>query len=191
MTVAGVLLAAGESTRFGASNKLLEPVDGIPIVRRAAETLVAADVSPVVVVLGADARDVRAAIAALPVHVVENPDYDHGQATSVATGVTAVADRADAFVIALGDMPWVSPQSVNALVAAYRAGEGEALAASYQGTRGNPVLFDRQYTDALLAIDGDVGGRDIIREEGRLIETGDPGVRQDVDTPEDLDTTQR
>lgn len=186
MTVGGVLLAAGESNRYGAENKLLAELDGEPIVRRAAETLVAADLDPVVVVLGADAARVRAAIEDLPVHVVVNPSYADGQSTSVAAGVDAVAEHVEAFVIALGDMPWVTPASVATLVDAYAAGAGDAIAAAHGGERGNPVLFDARYADDLRDLDGDVGGREILREHGTLVETGDPGVRRDVDRPDDL-----
>ena len=186
MTVGGVLLAAGESNRYGTENKLLADLDGTPIVRHAAETLVAADLEPIVVVLGADATRVRGAIDELPVHVVENPAYANGQSTSVATGVAAIADHVDAFVIALGDMPWIKAETVATLVDAYVAGAGNALAAAYEGERGNPVLFDATYADDLQNLDGDVGGREILLEQGTLVETGDPAVRRDVDRPADL-----
>lgn len=189
-TVAGVLLAAGTSTRFGDRNKLLATVDGGPVVRHAAATLLASRVDSVTVVLGHEAGRVRAALDGLDVSIVENPDYREGQATSVRTGVAAVRDRADvdvdAIVIALGDMPFVAPSSVDALVDAYLAGAGDALAAACDGERGNPVLFDARHFDALASVEGDVGGRAILLREGRLVETGDPGVRRDVNTPGDL-----
>jgi len=187
-TVAGVLLAAGTSTRFGDRNKLLATVDGRPVVRHAAATLREARVGPVTVVVGHEADRVRTALEGLNVSFVENSDYRAGQATSVRTGVATLRDRGDvdAAVIALGDMPFVAPGSVDALVDAYLAGAGDALAAAADGDRGNPVLFDARYFEALTAVEGDVGGRAILLREGRLVETDDPGVRRDVDTPEDL-----
>lgn len=184
--VAGILLAAGTSSRFGSGNKLLATVDGTPVVRRAAETLVAAPVDPVVVVVGYEAERVRTALAGLPVTSVENPDFRDGQATSVSVGVDAIADRAAAAVFALGDMPFVAPDTVRALVAAYADGAGDALAAACEGQRGNPVLFDARYFGDLQDLSGDVGGRQILQQEGTLVETGDPGVRRDIDRPEDL-----
>jgi len=186
VSVAGVLLAAGTSTRFGARNKLLASHEGEPLVRRAARSLVAASVDPVVAVVGHEATRVAAALDGLDVELVRNDDYETGQASSVRTGVAAVADRADAVVIALGDMPAVSPTTVETLVDAYAAGVGDALAAADEGRRGNPVLFDRRFFDALADVTGDVGGRGILIEHGTLIETGDPGVRRDVDEPTDL-----
>lgn len=184
--VAGVLLAAGTSSRFDGENKLLASVDGEPMVRRAAKSLVAARVDPVAVVVGHEADAVRDALDGLAVELVRNPDYREGQSASVRRGIEAVPNRADAAVVALGDMPSVDPASVDELVDAYRAGVGNALAAASDGERGNPALFDADYFADLAAIDGDTGGREILRRDGELVETGDPGVRQDVDRREDL-----
>lgn len=183
--IPGLVLAAGEGTRFGSDNKLLAPVGGEPIVVRAVGTLLAAEVDPVTVVVGHEADRVRAALSKLPVRTVENPRYREGQATSVRAGIEALPGDAPAVVVALGDMPFVDPGTVDALCRAYRAGSGTALAAAVDGQRGNPVLFDRQHFDALVDLEGDVGGRGILREEGVLVETGDPGVLRDVDWPAD------
>lgn len=189
VTVAGVLLAAGESSRFDGRNKLLVELQGDPLVTRAARSLDAADVElrPAVAVVGHESERVREALAGTDLDVVENPDHRAGQATSVRTGVGAV-DDADAVVFALGDMPAVRPGTVEDLIAAYRAGVGEALAAAYGGERGNPVLFGRTHFDALADVRGDAGGREILlgSDDAALVETGDPGVLADVDSPGDL-----
>ena len=187
--VSGVLLAAGTSSRFGEANKLLATVDGEPLVRRAVAPLLAADLHEIVVVLGHEADAVRDALADLPVEFVVNEDYADGQATSVRTGVRAVDEAAAAALFALGDMPRVDPGTVDRLVAAYREGRGSALAAGYDGRRGNPVLFDGRHFDALAAVAGDTGGRAVFERaaDSAVVETGDPGVRADVDTPADLD----
>lgn len=186
--VAGVLLAAGTSDRFGEANKLLEPIDGEALVRRAVDPLIRADLAPVIVVVGHEAAQVRRALADLPVTIVENPDYAAGQAMSVRTGVAALPDGIDAAVFALGDMPWVSVGTIEALVAAYQAGKGTALAAAYRGERGNPVLWAAEHFPALAEQTGDVGGRDLLSSvpEATLVETGDPGTRRDVDRRDDL-----
>jgi len=186
--VSGVLLAAGTSSRFGDANKLLATVGGEPLVRRAIAPLVAANLHEIVVVLGHEADAVRDALADFPVEFVVNDDYAAGQATSVRAGVAAVDEAADAALFALGDMPDVRPETVAALVAAFAAGAGDPLAAAFEGQRGNPVLFGRQFFDRLAAVDGDVGGREILRtaETTALVETRDPGVRRDVDRRDDL-----
>lgn len=185
--VAGVLLAAGGSTRFTEGNALLANIGGTPVVRLAARSLVAAGLEPVVAVLGHDADAVQTALWGLDVRFEYNPSFDTGQATSVRRGVEAVADS-PAVVIALGDMPHVAPATITALVQTYLAGHGTALAAAYEGRRGNPVLFDERHFDALRSLTGDVGGRDVLLgcEDGVLVETGDPGVRRDIDTRADL-----
>lgn len=188
--VLGVLLAAGTSSRFGETNKLLADLDGEPLVRHAARTLLGADLDGVVVVVGHEADAVEAALADLDLRVVRNPDYGEGLSTSVIQGVSAAREEdADAAAFLPGDMPGVDPSTVVALVDAYRAGLGTALAAACDGRRGNPVLFDRRHFEALLAVEGDVGGRPVLvgSEEGALVETGDPGVLADVDTTADLE----
>ncbi|MFC7134818.1 MULTISPECIES: nucleotidyltransferase family protein [Salinibaculum] len=185
----GVVLAAGTSTRFEGRNKLLQTVGGQPLVRHAAEPLLAGHLTDVVVVVGHEAARVGEALAAVDVRVAENPDYGEGQSTSVRTGVdVAQRNGADAVLVALGDMPSVSVRTVARLVATYESGEYTALAAAYRGDRGNPVLFDAAHFDALRSLSGDVGGREILltAAESALVETDDPGVRRDVDSPGDV-----
>ncbi|MEF8841256.1 MAG: nucleotidyltransferase family protein [Haloarculaceae archaeon] len=188
-TVVGILLAGGTSSRFGDANKLLAELDGEPLVRHAAGTLLDAGLSAVVAVFGYEANAVGEALAGLDVCSVRNPDYEAGLSTSVARGVEAADDAgADAVVFLPGDMPGVDPATVALLVDAYRAGLGTALAAAHGGRRGNPVLFDRRYFEALLGVEGDGGGRSVLlgSDDAALVETGDPGVVVDVDTTADL-----
>ncbi|WP_435125671.1 nucleotidyltransferase family protein [Halobaculum sp. D14] len=188
-SVVGVLLAAGTSSRFGDANKLLAELDGRPLVRHAARTLLDADLAAVVAVVGWEAGAVRDALGDAAVRVVENPDYADGLASSVARGVGAAADLdADAAVFLPGDMPTVASSTVRRLVDAYRADVGTALAAAHDGVRGNPVLFDRAHFGSLRRVDGDVGGRAVLRgsDAAALVDVGDAGVVVDVDTPQDL-----
>lgn len=189
-TVVGVLLAGGTSSRFGDANKLLATLDGEPLVRHAARTLLDAGLSTVVAVLGHEAGDVEAALDGPDLDLVRNPAYEAGLSTSVARGVEAAREAgADAAVFLPGDMPGVDPATVDLLVDAHRAGLGTALAAAHDGRRGNPVLFDHERFEALLAVEGDVGGRPVLvgSDDGALVETGDPGVVVDVDTTGDLE----
>lgn len=193
--VVGVLLAAGSSERFGVPNKLLASLNGERVVVRAARTLCEAALDRVVVVLGHDAEAVRAALddshfdLDFDVGFVFNAEYADGLSTSVRAGVdAAAAAEADAAVFLPADMPAVSSGTVDLLVDAYRGGIGTALAAAHDGRRGNPVLFDAGHFDALRDLDGDVGGREVLfgADEAALIEAGDPGVFDDIDTERDL-----
>lgn len=187
--VHGVLLAAGTSSRFGDANKLLATVEGEPIVRHAADAFIRSILDGTTVVVGHEADRIRDALDGLDVNFEVNESYRRGQSTSVRAGVLEAIDRnADAVVIGLGDMPDVSIESVNRLVEAYERDAGDALAAAYEGERGNPVLFDADHFDALANVSGDVGGRKILfsSPDAALIETGDPGVLRDVDLQSDL-----
>lgn len=197
-TVVGVLLAAGGSARFGDANKLLAAIDGEPLVRHAARTLLNANVSQVVVVLGWESTAIHEAIIGLsgidngtvPVSFVTNPDYERGLSTSVRAGIAgAVEAGADGVVFLPGDMPAVDPTTVDRLIDAYRTGLADAVAASYDGRRGNPVLFGRQHFPALGEVRGDVGGKPVLfdADRGAVVETDDPGVVRDIDTQDDLE----
>ena len=195
--VAGIVLAAGTSSRFGPENKLLATVDGESIVRHAVRTLLESPVDPVVVVLGHEADRVRQALDGLDVETVLNERYETGQASSVRTGIVALGERDggagdtshEAALVALGDMPFVAPSTVETILDAYARGVGDAIAPAFEGVRGNPVVFDRRFFEALADVDGDVGGREILleNETSALVAVDDPGVRRDVDRPSDVD----
>ena len=185
-----VLLAAGESTRFGGENKLLAAVDGTPMVRRSARTLLDANAAEVVVVVGHQRGAVREALAGLDVEFRRVESYAAGQSESVRAGVDA-ARRAgwDAAVFALGDMPFLDPSTVDELLRAYARTGGSIVAPTYRGRRGNPVLFDAIHFDALARVSGDRGGRRIVDEhpDAVLVDTDDLGVVRDVDYEAELE----
>ena len=189
--VVGVLLAAGTGSRFGDGQKLLAELDGEPLVRHAARTLVDADLDGLVAVLGHERERVA---AALPdgIETVHNPDYADGQATTVARGARAAAERgAGAAVFALGDMPCVDPATVTTLVAAYRSEsretDAEIVLPTFEGRRGNPVLFGASHFEALQDVSGDTGGRALFDSVPvERVAVADPGIHRDVDTDDDL-----
>jgi molybdenum cofactor cytidylyltransferase len=189
-SVAGVVLAAGLSNRFGEGDKLLATLDGDPLVTHAVRTLVRADIGAVAAVVAPDSGVVATLESTVPgVELVGNPDAAAGQATSVHRAVAWARGSHDAVVFALGDMPRVRPETIDRLVEAWRADAGSALAPRYGGQRGNPVLFDREHFDALAAVSGDTGGRSVFENapDSGFVDVDDPGVRVDVDTRADLE----
>lgn len=189
--IGGVLLAAGRGKRFGAegAGKLDASLGGEPVVRHAARALLDAPVERAVVVTGAAAERVRAALLGVDVVFVHNPRFDEGIGTSVACGIAALAPDTDAAIIALGDQPFIAPAVPRALVRAWRVTGLPIVAPRYAGVRGNPVLFARAVFPELLALSGAVGARVVIeRDPARVslvdVEEEMPG---DVDTPADLD----
>lgn len=191
--VGAVLLAAGASHRFGQANKLLAEFDGRPLVLRSAERLLNAGLGRVVAVLGDEAprlREVLQEVAGLD--LVDNPNHGAGMGTSIAAGVRHLQqdDELDAAMIALGDMPYLRTETVAALAAAFDPEAGaEIVVPVCDSERGHPVLFARRFFDALGSLTGDVGAKHVVRNEEEVVaevETDDPGILRDVDTPEDM-----
>ncbi|HEY5015663.1 MAG TPA: nucleotidyltransferase family protein [Streptosporangiaceae bacterium] len=186
--MAGVLLAAGNGSRLGQPKALVD-LAGSTLAERGVALLGDGGADPVIVVTGAVPVELPGVIA------VHNPDWETGMGSSLATGLLALSGGdAEAAVIALADQPLVGPESVRRLIAAFRSGVGVAVAA-YQGRPRNPVLIAREHWPAVLELaDGDTGARPFLRahpELVALIECGDTGRPDDVDTPEDLARVRR
>jgi molybdenum cofactor cytidylyltransferase len=188
--IAAIVLAAGQSRRMGPVNKLLADVDGRPMVAGVVDAALASKASPVVVVLGHQEDKVRAALAGRRATLVVNPEYAEGLSTSLQRGIAALPPDADGAVVCLGDMPAVSAATINRLIAAYDPVEGRAICVpTYNGKRGNPVLWDRRFFPEMAGIAGDVGARHLIGAHDDLVcevAMADPGVLLDLDTPEAL-----
>lgn len=188
--VAGVVLAAGSGARFGQVKQLLE-WRGAPLVRHVSETALAAGLSPVVVVTGAAGERVAAAVADLPVQVVYNPAWASGQSTSLRAGLQALPPECGAAIFLLADQPQVPVTLLRALVEQHRRERAPVLAPSVRGQRATPVLFDRITFPALMALQGDTGGRAIFRQFApAYLPWHDEGLLLDIDTPADLDRLQ-
>lgn len=155
---AGILLAAGGAQRFGRAKQLLA-WQGEPFVRVAARSAVSAGLDPVLVVSGAYAEEVQAALAGLPVQVVHNPDWQQGQASSVRCGVGALPAGCGAAIFLLADQPQTTVSLLRALQELHAASLAPVIAPLVQGERANPVLFDRDVFPALAELQGDTGGR--------------------------------
>ena len=188
--VDAILLAAGQSTRMGGPNKLLELIGETPMIRRVAVAVRSAGVRRMVVVTGHQAGRVRAALSGLDCAFADNPDYPSGMGSSVAAGARSVfeaPDPPDAAIVCLGDMPDIEPAMLDALIANYDPQAGRTIvAAASGGQRGHPVLWDRRFADDLASLGGDTGGRDILLEHaGQVVtvEMDDDAVLRDLDTP--------
>ena len=193
--VAAIVLAAGRSTRMGGPNKLLAEFDGKKLVRIVAEQARASKASEVIVVTGHQAELVEQALAGLDVRFVRNPDYAGGLASSVKTGIAAVADAVDAAVVCLGDMPMVSRELLDRLIDAFEPDRGNLIVVPVSdGRRGNPVLWSRRFFKELMTLDGDVGARHLIARHTEAVAevavNGD-GAFLDIDTPQALEAARR
>lgn len=189
MGAVGILLAAGRGKRFdpgGIDNKLLQPLaDGELVVEASARHMLAA-LPRVIAVVRPDDNAVAALLGRLGCEVRVCGDADTGMAASLTHAIDYVKG-APAWVVALGDMPFVQPSTIRALVAAL--GENVHIAAPvYRGQRGNPVAFGSFHLPLLLALDGDQGARAILKSHPvRDVDVDDTGILRDIDTRADLD----
>lgn len=186
--VAGVVLAAGGSKRYGQPKQLL-PWEGEPLVHRAARLGLESGLNPVVVVTGFAAPDVRAALKDLPIKTITNRDWTAGQSTSVAAGIRALPPETRGAVFILADQPRMTTGLLDALVELHARTSAPIIAPRVKGQRANPVLFDSAIFPHLLELEGDVGGRIFFSPgspyQPTWLEWEDPGLLLDIDTPED------
>lgn len=187
--IGAVVLAAGLASRMGGT-KLLETVMGKPLVRLAVEAALGSSASPTVVVTGNVASEVTKALATVPVHIVNNPDYAKGLSTSLKCGLRALPQDCDGAVVLLADMPGVSASLVDKLIAAFDPSEDRAICvATRNGKRGNPVLWARRFFPEILTIEGDVGAKHLLAQYGESVcevEAADDGPLIDIDTADAL-----
>ncbi len=188
--MAAVVLAAGMSRRMGGANKLLAPMDGVPMVARVVDAFLASKADPVLVVLGHQAEKVREALAGRDVRFVENPAYEEGLGASLRAGIEAVDETVDGALVALGDMPWIRSDHIDALIAAFDpAGPATIVVPVHDRKRGHPVLWSARHFAEMRKLGGDVGARGLLEKHAdavRAVPIDDAAVHLDVDTPEML-----
>ncbi len=196
---AAIILAAGSSSRMGSGrHKLLLPLHDRPVLAHVLDAVLASQARPVVLLLGHQAELVRAHIASYiiqsDVTVIENPDYLQGMSTSMRLGIQTLqtysytkspGEEVDSALLLLGDQPLITAQDIDILIATYRKTGKSIIAPTYEGKRGNPILFDASLFPELLEITGDEGGRSVLerhRDEIATVEMGNPLANIDVDT---------
>jgi molybdenum cofactor cytidylyltransferase len=201
--ISGIILAAGGSSRFGQPKPLLD-WHGQPFVRAVAQTALAAGLSPVVVVTGANAEQVETALDDLPVIIVRNEDWQSGQSSSIRAGLRSLPppflrdtspksfgfgggwEGVGAAIFLLADQPQTTPAVLRALTEEHARTLAPIVAPLVEGQRANPVLFDRLTFPDLMALSGDVGGRAVFSKHTiTYLPWHDTGLLEDVDTPED------
>ena len=194
-----VVLAAGEAKRFGALKQVL-PWRGIPLVAHVADqALRCLDVDRVAVTVGAEAEQVRSALAGRNVSIVPVAGWSEGQSRSVKAGLQALAPRpplpaqqnegaVSAVLFLLADQPGVSPELLSALIQRHRETLAPIVAPRHNGQRGNPVLFDAATFPEFAQLEGDIGARPIIqahRDEIAWVDWPTPEILQDIDVAAD------
>jgi molybdenum cofactor cytidylyltransferase len=171
------------------SPKQLLRIDGITLVRGAAQTALASRCEGVFVVIGAAAEAVRREVSELGLQVVENCHWETGLAGSIRVGIEVIRDACpefDAAILAPVDQPWIHSALLDRLIEVFEAGEREIVACSYAGTVGAPALFSRRHFADLTSLSGDRGAKSVL--EARAAEVAQvpfPEGATDLDTPRD------
>lgn len=187
MKFGGVVLAGGESRRFGRPKQLVS-WGGKPLLAHVVDRALASALHTVVVVTGFEGERIAGAVAGRPVIVVHNPRWVEGMSTSVQAGIRALPDDLEAALFIVADQPGLTPEIINALLRRYRETLAPIVVPLYEGKRGNPTLFARRMFPELLQVEGDRGGRDLIERYRSSVEFVEVGVSEaalDIDTPED------
>jgi len=193
MTIPAIVLAGGKSSRMGRPKALL-PIgsSGQTFFDRVTSTLLEAAVDDIVVVVGADAEAIRAGTRPIPgVRIVDNPDYQQGQLTSLLAGLRAIdVTRARAALVTLIDVPLVSAATVRTLIAVHRERDAKIVRPVSNGRHGHPVIFGRELFGELQRADPAVGAKPVVRAHAsEMIEVpiDDEGAYTDIDTQEDYE----
>jgi molybdenum cofactor cytidylyltransferase len=191
LQVAAVVLAAGSASRMAGSghHKLLARFEGVPLVRRSVETVLASHADRSVVVTGYRSEDIEGALGGINAEVVNNPDFATGMASSLKAGLSAVREGADGLLVMLADMPGVRSAHVDEMIAVFRREQGRAIVRAVSGgKRGNPVILPASTFDAIARLTGDIGARPVIERSGLAVIDVDIGeaAHVDTDTPEEI-----
>jgi len=189
-----ILLAAGESRRMGAVNKLTLTVAGRPLLRRTAETLLQAGLQELVVVVGHEEQTARGLLHGLALRIVRNDSYPEGQMTSVHCGMAALQQSCDAVLICLADQPLLDADDLQQLTDAFAHCPTSVLVPTYRGQRGNPVVLAYEHRRQILAGDRNLGCKRLIEKHPELVtavEMDNDHLVFDLDTPEAYRRLQR
>jgi molybdenum cofactor cytidylyltransferase len=183
--IAGLVLAAGDGTRWGPGSKQLAPLWGRPLLEHAVAAACAVpELERVVVVLGADARSIRERVTWRRAEVCACDDWELGQSASLRCGAAVLAG-AERVIVTLGDQPLVGPEVISRFVSA-----PPRARAVYHGAPGHPVVLGASELAALDGLRGDRGARELLAG-GARIECSDLGSGRDVDIPDDLEAIRR
>lgn len=189
-TIGLMILAAGASTRMGTPKQLLA-YRGCTLIRHMAEVAMASVCQPIAVVLGANAERIKPEVSQLPVQIVQNQRWEEGMSSSIRVGLKALLTmnpNLEAVVILLCDQPFVSSQTLNQLVEAYRLTGKPIIASEYGGTFGVPALFNCTLFSELMALKSTEGAKQLIKRNiHEVFKVPFPEGAIDIDTPKDYE----
>jgi molybdenum cofactor cytidylyltransferase len=190
---AGIILAAGLSTRFGKPKQIVD-LKGKPLIEWVVDASLNSRLDKIVVVLGENAPQIASGLSLKyndrRIITLINPQYKDGMSQSLRTGLANVMKDFPSVMFLLGDQPLVSSALIDHLLERFLESEKDICVPVHQGIRGNPTLFSSKFYKQLLNVSGDIGAREIIKaypEAVLLVEAKDPLPFFDIDTEKDLE----
>jgi molybdenum cofactor cytidylyltransferase len=185
--ISAIVLAAGVAKRMGQLKQLL-PLGHSTVLDQTIENLSGSEVDEIIIVLGYQSAEIKSVIRKTKARVIINPDYRKGMSSSIKAGLASVQPLAKAILLVLADQPFVSSHLINHLLREYaKQGKG-ILIPVYHSRRGHPIIISLNYKNELMALEGDIGAREIIArhpEDVLELKVESPEINLDIDTPED------
>jgi len=181
--ISAIILAAGLSSRMG-RNKLLLPLGKQSIIEHVVEIVSKSRVDEIIVVLGKDAKDIELVLDRFEIKTILNSDYVDGQSTSVKVGIKAINNRSEGALFFMGDQPMIKVEIINNIIDEFLNSDNSIIVPTYNTKRGNPVLFGSRWFSDLNQVQGDKGGRDILKnnlDQVGFIEISDDLFLKDID----------
>jgi molybdenum cofactor cytidylyltransferase len=184
-SISAIILAAGESKRMGGKQKLLMPLEKTTILERTVDNYIDSEVSEVIVVAGLQAEEIKSLMINRRVRVVVNPDFHQGMSTSLTAGLNEITGKSRGVMIALADQPFIDSRTINLLIREFGTHGKGIVVPLYRGKRGHPVILSSKYKPELLALEGDIGARQILAlnpDDILEVAVDCEGVLMDIDT---------
>jgi molybdenum cofactor cytidylyltransferase len=182
-----IVLAAGESRRMG-SPKMILPYEGMTIIEKVLENVMASDVEKVVAVLGSHMEEVLKVIERFQVQHCFNSNYKNGMLSSVKCGFEFLPGDFRAAMVFLGDQPMVETSVINKMINAYNESGKGILVPVFENKRGHPLMVDKKYREEVITLDDPEGLKGLLRrhpDDLLEVDTDNPSVLDDIDTQED------
>jgi molybdenum cofactor cytidylyltransferase len=188
MKIAGLILAAGCSSRMGDENKLMMPFQGKPMLNHVVNASLNSNLTQTFVVVGHQSSEIKNLVQSDDIQCVENEQWETGMASSIVAGISQLK-QFDGFLILLGDMPLVTPELINEII--FHGSADKIVIPIKDGLHGNPVFFGSKFRDELLTLYGDSGAKKVIQDNLSSmikIKIQSNTIFKDYDTKESLES---
>jgi molybdenum cofactor cytidylyltransferase len=188
MKIAGLILAAGGSSRMGDRNKLMMPFQGKPMLNHVVNASLNSNLTQTFVVVGHQSSEIKNLVQSDDIQCIENEQWETGMASSIVAGISQLK-QFDGFLILLGDMPLVTPKLINEII--FHGSADKIVIPIKDGLHGNPVFFGSKFRDELLTLYGDIGAKKVIQDNLLSmikIEIQSNTIFKDYDTKESLES---